>query len=308
VSLTLQVVVSGLAAGGVYGLVAVAHSLIFRLTGIVYFALGDLISLGVFVALLAAAGTDPVTQTNAGGVRFLGALVAGFVACVAVSAAGYAVAVQPHVRRGSTIGWVASTLALGYFIRSVVEVFFTRPNYVFPDPIPFGKVDGGVISVAGASVQTRSLLVVVVAVALAGLAVLIVERTRFGRALQAIAADVEGAALVGVPVDRLVAAAFGLAGGLAALAAVVAAPGAPFGVESGATLGYKGLIAALAVGFGSPWASFGAGLALGVVEAGVASLRLGPFELGPEYRDVIPLALAVLLIAAFSYRRRAALG
>lgn len=103
-------------------------------------------------------------------------------------------------------------------------------------------------------------------------------------------------------------AAFGLAGGLAAVAAVVAAPGAPFGAESGAALGYKGLIAALAVGFGSPWASFGAALALGVVEAGAASVHLGPLELGPQYRDVVPLALAILVIGAYSHRRRETLG
>ena len=44
--LALQVVVTGLAAGGVYGLVAIGHTLVFRLTGTVYLALGDLIGLG----------------------------------------------------------------------------------------------------------------------------------------------------------------------------------------------------------------------------------------------------------------------
>ena len=51
-SLTLQIVLSGLAAGSVYGLLAVGHTLVYRLTGIVHFALGDLVGLGVFVALL----------------------------------------------------------------------------------------------------------------------------------------------------------------------------------------------------------------------------------------------------------------
>ena len=60
----LQVVVSGLAAGFVYGLVAVGHSLVFRLTGTVYLALGDVIGLGIFTTLLVAAGTGPVTQTS----------------------------------------------------------------------------------------------------------------------------------------------------------------------------------------------------------------------------------------------------
>ena len=62
--LALQIVVSGLAAGGVYGLVAIGYSLVFRLTGTVYLALGDLIGLGVFTTLFVAAGTGPITQTS----------------------------------------------------------------------------------------------------------------------------------------------------------------------------------------------------------------------------------------------------
>ena len=56
-SLVVQVIVTGLAAGGVYGIVAVGHSLIYRLTGIVYFAFGDLVAFAVFATLLVAAGT-----------------------------------------------------------------------------------------------------------------------------------------------------------------------------------------------------------------------------------------------------------
>ena len=61
-SLAVQVLFTGLSAGGVYGLVAIGHSLIYRLTGIVHFALGDLIGLGAFVTLLVAAGTAPLTE------------------------------------------------------------------------------------------------------------------------------------------------------------------------------------------------------------------------------------------------------
>jgi Branched-chain amino acid transport system / permease component len=55
VSLSLQVLLSGLAAGGIYGLLAVGHTLVYRLTGIVHFAFGDLVGLAMFVALLVLA-------------------------------------------------------------------------------------------------------------------------------------------------------------------------------------------------------------------------------------------------------------
>src|SRR5204862_3610502 len=104
-TITLQVLISGLAAGGVYGLFAAGHSLVYRLTGIVNFAFGDLVGLGIFATPLALAGTSPVTQSGAHAPRFLGALIVGLVLCVAASAATYVGLVQPYLARGSTIGW-----------------------------------------------------------------------------------------------------------------------------------------------------------------------------------------------------------
>jgi branched-chain amino acid transport system permease protein len=162
------------------------------------------------------------------------------------------------------------------------------------------------VTVGGAAIQVRSLFVLAVGIALALAAGWVVERTKFGRGLQAIASDAEGAAVVGVPVDRLVTLAFGLAGAVAALAAVVAAPGAPFATDTGALLGVNGLVAALIARFGSPWTSFAAGLAVGVAEAAIANAHVGGAQLGPEYQEVLPIAFALALIAARSWRGTAA--
>jgi branched-chain amino acid transport system permease protein len=297
-SLAVQVLVSGLAAGAVYGLVAVGHTLIYRLTGIVHFAFGDLVGLGVFTALLVTAGTGPVTQQSAAAGRFLVGLAAGLLVCVTAGAGSYLFAVQPYLARRSTIGWVGATVAIAFAIRATLEAVFPRPSYVFPDPLPFRRIGrDGVVSIGGATLQVRALYVVAVALVLAALATWALERTAFGRGLRAIASDPEGARIVGVPVERLVALAFGLAGALAALAAVVAAPGAPFDVESGTLLGLKGLVAALLVGFASPLGAFAAGLAVGLTEGVVASVGVLGLELGPRWRDVVPLVAAFLVLA-----------
>src|SRR6476619_7039127 len=107
-SLTLQIVLTGLAAGSVYGLVAVGYTLVYRLTGIVHFALGDLVGLGVFVTLLVTAGRGPVTQASASSWRFALGLAVGLVVTAALSAGSYSAFIQPYLARGSTIGWVAS--------------------------------------------------------------------------------------------------------------------------------------------------------------------------------------------------------
>ena len=297
-SLALQVLVSGLGAGAVYGLVAIALVVVYRLTGIVYFAFGELVGLAVFAALLVAAGTGPVTQTNVGALRFLVAVAVGTIVCIGTSAGAYWLAVHPHVAGGSVVGWIAATIAIAYAVRTSIDVFFTRPSYVFPDPLPFQDVGhGGFVSVGGASIQVRAFFVLAVGIALALLATVVLRRSKLGRGLRAIESDIEGAAITGIPVNGLIVAAFGLTGGLAALAAVVAAPSASFGVDAGSLLGVKALLAALAVGFSSPAAGFIAGLGVGVVEAGIANFHLAGLELGPAYHEVLPIAFVLVFVA-----------
>ena len=297
--IALQVVVSGLAAGAIYGLVAIGHALVYRLTGVVHFAFGELLALCVFAALLIAAGTAPVTESGVGGLRFVAALAGGIALAGAASAGSYYFAVQPYQLRGSTIGWVAASLAVAFALRTVLATIFDRSGYVFPDPLPFDRVgDGGFWHVGGATIEVRAFFVIGVALALAGVTAWILTRTRFGRALEAIADDVEAARFVGLPVSRLVGLAFALAGAVAGVAAVVAAPSHAFDVDTAALYGVKGLAAAVVVGF-APWASFAAGIAFGVLEAGLADVSWA----GPSYARVLPFALVLCLLAAQTMRQ-----
>jgi branched-chain amino acid transport system permease protein len=291
VAVALQILASGFAAGAVYGLVAVGHSLVFRLTGVVHFAFGELIALGVFVTLLVAAGSGPVSQTSVGGARFLLALAVGLVVTAAASAGSYFLAIEPYRARGSTIGWVGASLAVAFAVRTLLVVFFDRPAYVFPDPLPFG-----VWRVGGATIQQRSLFVTAVALVLAAGGAALLQRTRFGRALEAIAEDFDAAVVVGLPVARLVGLAFALAGAWAGLAAILAAPSAAFDVDTAARYGLYGLLAAVVVWF-DPRRALAAGIAVGLVQATVTSAHVGGAQLGPAYRDVIPLAAGLAVLA-----------
>jgi len=298
VTIALQVFVSGLAAGGVYGLFAAGYSLIYRLTGIIHFAFGDLVGLGIFATLLVLAGTSPVSQSGAHEPRFVVAIVVGLAVCVLAGAGTYVGLVQPYLSRGSTIGWVAGTAAVAFAIRAVIGATFQRSSYVFPDPLPFHRVGtAGYIHFGGAQVQARAFFVAGLAIALALGSAWFLERTRYGRALRAVADDREGARVVGVPVELLVTLAFALVGAIAMLAAVAAAPGEAVNANTGTLLGLKGLVAALAVRFGPPLWAFAAGLVLGVVEAAIANVHVGGWQLGPSYREVLPLAFVLLLIS-----------
>jgi branched-chain amino acid transport system permease protein len=195
-------------------------------------------------------------------------------------------------------------VAIAFAIENILAVAFPRSAYVFPDPIPFDRAGNeGIVSVAGATFQLRSFFVIALGLALVAALTYVIQRTQFGRGLQAIAEDPEGARIIGIPHDRYVGLAFGLVGALAVVIAVAAAPSGPFSVTTGALLGVKGLVAAVVVGFGSPLRAFAAGLALGVLESGIAGGGLFGHGFGPSYREVLPIAIA-LVVLAFRTRAR----
>lgn len=297
-ALFVQVLVTGLAAGAGYGLVALGYSLVYRLTGVVHFALGELVGLSVFAALFVSAGTGPVTRSNLSAGVFLLAVGAGLLVAGAAGAALYGGAIRPFLSRGSVAGWVGAMVATAFAVRGLLAASFVRQGYVVPDPFGFERLGtGGVVSVAGASLQVRTFFVLAVGVALAVSTGWLLARTSYGRALQAISSDLWAARAIGLPVEALLASAFALAGVVAGLAAIATTAGTVISVDTGALLGLKGLAAALLAGFGSTRRVFIAGLALGVFETAIASLDLGALTLGPAYRDVLPLALAVAAIA-----------
>ena len=308
-ALTIQILITGLAAGAVYGLFAVAYALVYRLTEVIHFALGELASAGVFFALWVVAGTGPVTQTNVSGVRYAGGIAAAIGLSVVAGFVAYLVAVRPFYRRGSAIGWIGGTVALAFVVRSILAAAFVRSGYVLPEILPFDRLGrSGVVEVAGATLQVKSFFVVTAGVLLACAAAWALTSTRWGRALRSIAADETGARLVGVPVDRALALAFAGAGLLGVLAALVALPGGTITADSGALLGLKGLVAAVVGRFALPWKAFGAGLALGVLEATVVNLHLGSVRLGTPYANVIPLAAVVLVLVVRAWRAHGAVA
>jgi branched-subunit amino acid ABC-type transport system permease component len=190
-----------------------------------------------------------VTASSASSWCFVAGLVVALVATAAIGSGSYFAVIHQYLVRGSTLGWVAD-----------------------PDPIPFERVGNeGVVSIAGATFQLRSLFVVALGLALVAAVTYVIQRTWFGGGLQAIAAHPEGARTVGVPHDLYVGLAFGLVGATAVVIAVAAAPSGPFSVTTGALLGVKGLVAAVVIGFGSPLRAYVAGLVLGLLESGIAS-------------------------------------
>lgn len=290
----IQALVTGLATGAAYGLIALGFTLVHRLTRVLAFAHGDIVTSAVFVAILAVVGTIPVAAPLGAG-ETIALTVIALVAGAALSVAVYALAVRPF--RGDALGWVAAGLAAGLLIRELLGIPLSQQAYALPDPLGSPST----LTVGEVSVPVRALEVLAIGLAVGVAVERVLAVTGAGAVMRAVSDDRDAAALLGVPVERVVIVAFLLAGALAGLAGLLIAPEAPLGLEDGVILGLKGMMAALLGRLGSLRLAIAGGLVVGAVEG----LILAWPGLGATWADVTVLA-ALAVVAAM--RPRGLLG
>ncbi|GAC1445218.1 MAG: hypothetical protein NVSMB55_25060 [Mycobacteriales bacterium] len=295
----LQALVSGLATGAVLGLVGLGFTLVAGTVRVLHLAHGDVVVAAVFTGVLVVLGRTPVA-TNLGPGPAVGFALLVLTAGALLSGAVGWLAVRPHLpdvatgREADVLGWVAGLVAAGLLLREVLGLLLPQEAYAVPDPLRLDAVTAtGVLSLpGGGSLPARVPAVLVLGLAVGVAAERLLVRSRFGKALRAVADDPDAAALCGVPGRRVVLLAFVAAGLLAGLAGLLDAPGAALGVDDGVVLGLAGITAALLGGLGSLRGAIAGGLALGVVQS------LAVTGLGAAYADVVPLSILVVVLAA----------
>ena len=301
----LQAVLSGLAAGAVLGLVGMGFSLVHRLTRVLALAHGDVVVASVLVGVLVVLGATPVA-VSPGVVLSVALVVVSLAVGAGLSVLAYLVAVRPFLRAGSApvapgsgpgdaVGWVVAAVAGGLLLREGLGLALPRQAYAVPDPLRLDRLtrDGVLALPGGTTLPVRVLGVAVIALVVGVAAERLLVRRRVGTALRAVAEDPQAAALLGVPVERLVLLAFAVAGLLAAVAGLLDAPAGALSVDDGVVLGLKGIAAALLGGLGSLRGALVGGLILGVVEA----LAVASPALGAAWTDVLPLGVLVAVLA-----------
>jgi branched-chain amino acid transport system permease protein len=295
----LQAALSGLANGAVVGLVALGFTLVAGTVRVLHLAHGDVVVAAVLTGVLGVLGTTPVAVALAPGAAV--AFVVLVLAAGALLAAGVSLlAVRPHLpdpatgRAGDALGWVAGGVAAGLLLREGLALVLPQQGYAIPDPLRLDALtSSGVLSLPGGQVLPARVPAVLLLALLAGvLTERLLVRSRFGKALRAVADDPDAAALCGVPAKRVVLQAFLVAGLLAGLAGLLDAPGrTSLSVDAGVVLGLAGIAAALLGGLGSPRGALLGGLAVGLVQSLVVT------ALDARFTDVVPLALLVVLLA-----------
>nr|WP_211113923.1 branched-chain amino acid ABC transporter permease [Azospirillum picis] len=293
----LQQVINAATVACVYGLLALGYTLVYAILGQINLAMGELTMLGAMMTAMAAAGLGMAGWAG-WPPALLGvlALVMGFTAVQ-----GWAMdrLVFRRLRgvRSHTPLIIAVGLSIAY--QEGMRLLHGARDW-WPAPVLTGRhelLSDGAFTVTALSAQFAILALT------AGLYALlwgIIQRTAFGRAHRACTDDVAAAELVGVDVNRTVAATFAIGGGLAAAAgAVIALYYGGVNFFTGYLIGFKALAAAVVGGIGSvPGAMLGGAL-LGVVETFWSAY----FALA--YKDIVAFGLLALFLI---YRPQGLLG
>ena len=286
--LVLQQGLNGLMLGVMYALIAVGFTLFFGVLDVIHFSHGDIFMLGAFAGLsltvgMAAAGLK--TAAVALPLTFVGAIViTGLVGVLAERAC-----VKP-LARSSPLMTLLATLSLGLVIREAVLIFYPRGA----DPKPFpSMLPGGGFDVAGVVVRYENLAILAIGLG-AMLAVdVLINRTRLGASIRAVAQDPEAAQMMGVSLDRTVDWTFFIGSALAAIAGIL--NGLYYGEVHfimGIMGGVIGFSAAAIGGLGNVYGAILGGLLFGVLQTMAAAF----IPRGSEFRDVVAFAVVMLFL------------
>ena len=250
----LQYVVSGLATGSIYALVALGLALIYRSTRILNFAHGDMATAGTFLALTLL-GLD-----LSYGPAFILALLFG----AALAMTFYFCVLVPAQRREATLlGQIILTLGLGLILQGLISYFGTPEPRSFPFPLSDTKIYqfGGVV------MSQLSLGTFGIGLLASLLFYLLVQKTRLGLAMRATSENLPAAQTMGIPTRQILALSWGLAAFLGVLAGLFLAPALLFDTFFMLEPFLKGFAAAILGGLNSlPGAILG-GLILGIAES-----------------------------------------
>ncbi len=206
----LQFVVGGLAAGTLYGLVALGIVLLYRSSRVLNFAHGDLAALGAFVAF---------TFLVRWGWPFLPSVAASLAGGALVGAAVYFFLLRP-VKEATLLSRIVVTLGLALGLSGIITVAWGADTKVFPFPLS----DVRVFRLGGVVISQLSLGLSAAGVLTMALLYLLVQHTRAGLAMRAVSQDLVAAQALGIPSRRIFALTWALAGMLAAAAGILAAP------------------------------------------------------------------------------------
>ncbi len=272
----LQLLVSGVTQGCIYGLIALGFVLIYKATETVSFAQGELMMLGAFcaLALLTVLGFPfwiAVPSTIAA-MGLFGLLVERAV-------------IRPILGQPA-FSIVMLTIGISYVARGVVTMIPNLGTDTHMLPVPYNDA---IARAGGLVIDIEQMVVIGVTAALCLALFALFRYTKIGIAMQASSQNQLAAYYMGIPVQRLNGLVWALAAGVAAIAGILLAP-ITFVHANMGLIGLKAFPAAVVGGFGSMPGAIVGGLVIGVVEA------MAGFFLPEGFKDIAAYVVVLIML------------
>ncbi|MCF2133012.1 MULTISPECIES: branched-chain amino acid ABC transporter permease [Burkholderiaceae] len=296
----IQQILNGLVLGSVYAMIALGYTMVYGILGIINFAHGDVLMVGAMVALSAVS----VLQAHFPGLGNVLTLVLALVIAAAVCAClGFTiekVAYRP-LRRAPRLAPLITAIGASILLQTLAMVIWGRNPLSFPqlistDPINVIKATD---TSPGAVISPTEVVIIVTAFVVMVALLLLVHKTKLGRAMRAVAENPNVASLMGVNPNFVISATFMIGSALAALAgAMIASEYGNVHFYMGFIPGLKAFTAAVLGGIGNLGGAMVGGVLLGLIEQ-LGAGYIGDFTggvIGSNYQDVFAFVVLILVL------------
>lgn len=277
----IQQIINGLVLGSIYALVALGYTMVYGIMGLINFAHGEVVMIGAMVALtviklLGNSGLPVI-------IIILIALAAAVVVCMAVGYTIERVAYRP-LRRAPKLAPLITAIGVSIILQNLAMLVWGRNYHAFPPILPTSDHE-----ILGATITSLQVAIVLIAALMMTGLIILIHRTRLGRAMRATSENPPIAQLMGVNINQIISLTFVIGSALAAVAGLMVS--ANYSIAHyymGFMLGLKAFTAAVLGGIGNIAGAVLGGILLGLIEslgAGYIGDLTGGF-LGSHYQDI----------------------
>ncbi|WP_142469108.1 branched-chain amino acid ABC transporter permease [Klebsiella pasteurii] len=296
----IQQIINGVMLGSIYALIALGYTMVYGILRIINFAHGDILMVGALTTLSGMHALNAHFPTLPPLAQLGLALLLAMTVCALLAMAVERFAYR-RLRNAPRLAPLISGIGVSVLLQTVAMIVWSRNPLMFPQILPMDP-----IAVTHGSAAHPPALVTVTGIVTVALALtvmlglwLLVEYTRLGRGMRAVAENPRIATLMGVNTNTIIALTFAIGGVFAALAGVMMASNyGSAGFSMGFLPGIKAFTAAVLGGIGNIRGAMIGGLLLGLIEslgAGyLGDLTHGVF--GSNYQDIFAFMVLILVL------------